>query len=531
MSGLPDNSDAECEFQTTSALARRGTFALGGTPESDAMVAFHQASPVRQGTDGRFYSWFGIGQAALALPFYWAGRVVGELAPEIEERHAATTHYGFPRSEYFAHLFVGWRNPLLSALTALILTRIALGFGVSNRTAWIAGISYGLTTYAWAQARSTLSDVQATFFLFAAFGLLLRERARYASGLRPVPAELVLFGLALGGAFLTRVACAPAVLVLFVGSAYSGWRGRGPLHGRARPIVDALWKGVPLAICLALFLWANYARFGSVRETGYGAPLEGGSFFSYPFHLGLAGLLFAPGKGLLWLAPGVLLAPLGVWLVHRSGERFYALLLAGVLAAAFVPTSLLETWHGAWTYGPRYILPALPFLWVAVAVALQHVGVHRLGRIAAAALLVFGLTVNVPAALVDHMTHQDLAVVAARVEWGDDVEIEDDYLRDASLFQNIQWDFGFAAPWAHWRIFFHRAAGRGDVFSSREIFFTEKDVPLETNFERERGFRHLAWVDLAQRLDGPVWPGVLLTLLFLTGGVWLTRRGAPGTGS
>src|SRR5262245_22767147 len=82
-SGLPDNPDAEVEFQTASALARRGSFALGGTPEAEAIVGIvhqgRQGFNVRRGGPGRekeFFSWSGIGQGLVALPFYELGALV-----------------------------------------------------------------------------------------------------------------------------------------------------------------------------------------------------------------------------------------------------------------------------------------------------------------------------------------------------------------------------------------------------------------------------------------------------------------------
>ena len=108
-SGLPDNPDAEVEFQTTSALARTGSLALGGTPEAEAII--ERRYNVRIGVDGEAYSWFGPGQAVLALPLYLAGRGLSVLWPAVEERHAATERMGASRSEYFPHLLVGWRNP------------------------------------------------------------------------------------------------------------------------------------------------------------------------------------------------------------------------------------------------------------------------------------------------------------------------------------------------------------------------------------------------------------------------------------
>mgnify|MGYP006902787099 CR=1 FL=1 len=162
-----------------------------------------------------------------------------------------------------------------------------------------------------------------------------------------------------------------------------------------------------------------------------------------------------------------------------------------------------ETWHGAWTYGPRYVLPAVPFLWLGVAVALDRLAGR--GRLVAAGLMVVGGLSAFGGVVTDHMTHQDLALQAARLEWPDAPGGDD------SHFQTIQTDPRFAAPWAHWRIFRHRVAGQGEVFSSRGIFGTELDAPLRANPETRPGLTHLAWVDHA-RLGGATWPVLVVAL-------------------
>src|SRR4029077_16123372 len=120
--------------------------------------------------------------------------------------------------EYFEHLFVGLRNPLLGALTAALVVLAALRAGAKRVPAALCGLSYGLASFAWPQARGTLSDVQATAFLFLAFVLLQGVLAELEGGrARARTAALVGAGLALGGAFLTRPVLAPgvAVIVLF----------------------------------------------------------------------------------------------------------------------------------------------------------------------------------------------------------------------------------------------------------------------------------------------------------------------------
>ncbi len=505
--GLPDNPDAEVEFQTTSALARRGSFALGGTPEAELVLATgYNVRPGGPGREGRFYSWSGVGQPLVALPLYAAGAALARLFPALEARHAATTHFGAPRSEYFAHLAVGWRNPLLGALTGALVVVAARRAGARRAHAWLAGLSYGLASFAWPQARSTLSDVQATFFLFLAFVLWAESASALERDGRAPPGVLAGFGLALGLAFLTRVMTAPAIMVLVL--AFLATLGRHARRAGRFPARElALGLGPALACC-AFFLWINARRFGDPLESGYGAVVGAASWLSQPFLPALADLVAAPGGGLLWLAPGLLLAPFGFrrWLCAERGAALCALWVSGavLLSVAAAPVG----WHGAWTYGPRYVLPLLPFLWTAVGPALDAAAARAGSRWLARAVLLLGLATTLPGVLVEYTTHLDLATRAARLAWPD-APGASEADREETRFRRIKSDWRFAAPWAHWRILAWRAAGRGEDFPVRELFFLDRDEVLTPEHERARGFAHLAWVDLRRRLGGPAWPILL----------------------
>jgi len=535
--GLPDNPDAEVEYQTTSALARTRSFALGGTPEAQGILAHREGDrvgfDVHEGAGegaGHWYSWFGVGQALVGVPFHWAGTGLARLFPEVESRHAGTTSYGIPRSEYFAHLLVGWRNPLLGAFTVWLLVLSARRVGASRKSALVAGLAYGLATFAWPQARSTLSDVQATAFLFLALHLILALRERLDRSMAPRRLRLAGAGLALGGAFLTRVVTAPAILVLVIALLAVLVGGRRRTGRAAAVVVDLSFAFVPALACVGLFLWTNYARFGDPLETGYGAAVFSGTFFNHPPLLGLAGLAFAAGKGLFWMAPPLVLAVPGLSRAWKNDDRFLVWVALAFVVAVVAPIAPAETWHGAWTYGPRYVLPLLPVLWLGVALGLDAVADRITSRRFAKGLIALGALTTLPGVLVDHMTHQDLAVQAMRIDWPNapgETELE----RDNKRFEAIQWDWSYAAPWAHWRILRHRISGLGEEFPAREIFFVDDAAVLRPAHERERGFRHLAWVDLVQRLGGVAWPGLLIAGLLAAAGLVLAARGFDPAGS
>lgn len=529
--GIPETHDGEVSFQTTSSLYRDHDLSIGGTPEAEQLIAHARqmeerglggSFPVQRGADGEYYGWYGVGQAVVPVPLYALGRLVGWTAPEIERRHNDDRTDGVERSEYFAHLFVGLRNPLLTALTAWMIVLCARRMGVRRWGAFLAGLSYALCTYAWPQGRSWLSDVQATFFLFAGFHLILRlreERARI--GLRP--SVLVLLGASLAAAIATRAVTLPAVVALEFSALFVMFR-RHVVHesstGSERPhAIRPGWRAVaflfaPQVVIGALLLWANDVRYGNPFDNGYRELLTGG-FFTFPPRVeGVLGVLVSPGKGLLWMAPGVLLLYWGVPRALRTGQRVWLWTTVAVGLAVAVPALSIQGWHGAWTYGPRYLLPALPFLWLGVALALEVAAEDRLARATAVALCGLGLVVNLPAVLVDTSTYHQLAVQAAPLEWEAPEELTEAD-RDAWLFERIQFDWGFAAPWAHWRILRHRTAGLGEDFPVRDIFFVDSDATVRPASARHERKGHFGWVDHALRLGGRPWP-ILLAVGLLT---------------
>ncbi|MFT5059517.1 MAG: hypothetical protein ACI89E_002302, partial [Planctomycetota bacterium] len=276
---------------------------------------------------------------------------------------------------------------------------------------------------------------------------------------------------------------------------------------------------------LALLLWMglNQMRFGSLFDSGYGIVIQGGLFGGDPRDA-LLGLLVSPSKGLLWMAPGLLLLGHGMHRAHQERETGILWVLVITALAVIVPVLGLVGWHGAWSYGPRYILPALPLLWVLASYGFQRSSVDPRMRPAAWGLLGFGLLTQVPGALVDTMTYHDLAVRAApeRFEVPKGGTPQD---MQEARFQQMQFDLGFAAPLAHWRILRHQTALPDLPYPSSEIFRFPTEQKLESSQPREVGFRHLGWVDLRLRLGGNIWAAILAMVLLVLLGVVNALRG------
>ncbi len=254
--------------------------------------------------------------ALLALPLVWLAR----LWPAIGLTHAA--------------LLV---NPLLTALTGALLYRAGLRMEWSRRTALITALTFGLATLAWPYSQTMFSDPVCAMGLFGAFyGLLSYSQTRRKR-------YLLAGGIAWGFAYLARVVnliTLPLYIVaLGVAVAYGvGLAGRRRLslavvlrlmlRRHWRPFVSFL---VPVVVAGFVSLWWNWARYGSMWDSGYVETER----FNAVWLFGISGLLVGPGRGLIWYSPALLLAVFGaVWFWRRERLVFiFALALRRDLRA------------------------------------------------------------------------------------------------------------------------------------------------------------------------------------------------------
>jgi hypothetical protein len=302
------------------------------------------------GKDGRFYSAYGFVPSLAVVPAILCARGISTFA-----------HID---SVMLAKASVSFFTLLIAPLCCVVLTMWILKLGYSRRTAVLGACVLAFGSPFWHNSVSGfLSEPYFTLALLVAAYSLSSPRIRYACALS---------GFAFGVACGTRVA-GVALFPAFILSLAAHIRARRLPW--IRFVRDTAQFSLPVALWGGLIAWTNYARFGSIFKTGYHVAFPTLSFtFSNPLLQGTRDLLFHEQVGLLLFAPWVVL----VFVYFPRFMRTHlpeSLLCGAVFLITFVFYAKFYTWHGGWAGGPRYLLPTLPFVIMAIAPALE--GVQR----------------------------------------------------------------------------------------------------------------------------------------------------------
>jgi hypothetical protein len=309
------------------------------------------------------------GQALAATPWYVLGQYVLRKAP------------GVPQGS--RDLMVGFALTLSSATFAAAAATFAFlifcGMGIAQRTSLAATLLLTLATPLFAYSGWFFSEPLACALLMgAAWSLFARSDG--------IPARRAALGAALlGFAVLVRpthVLLAPIFLLAVL------------LRERRSGVKPAMVAAAVLSVAVAGYLSYNYYVFGNPFQIGYPASVEAGKHvtaFETPLRVGLFGFLLSPGKSIFLFAPPVLLALAGLPALWRR-DRGLATIGSLSLPLALGFFASYTQWEGGYCFGPRYLVPALVLLLLAVGPALAEAG--RSTRVFAVLLFIAGLAVQ-----------------------------------------------------------------------------------------------------------------------------------------
>jgi hypothetical protein len=340
-------------FDTVRAIVERGTFEITAYASNTGDVS-------RVGD--KVYSNKPPGLALLAAPVYFAltrvesafGFDVGSSRVTVANMHATTV----------------WTSALPAALLAVGVYRAFRREGALSRMAFALACAFAFGSLLWPYSGVMMVQPLVASSLFWAW-LIASDQHNVSR------ARLILAGLLAGLASLCDYLAAPLAFAL---AAYVGWTRRSAL--------DLIASVIGPALAVAGVLLFNQLTFGNLLVTAHAfmdpyfksGRLLFGQFDS-PDYRALYWISYHPMRGLFVCCPMFmipilsLLGAIGARRLNWTAGHFFRLVVVGYFVA-FMLTFV--GWTGGWGVGPRYLIPALPFLWL-----FARRGFERFGRISA----------------------------------------------------------------------------------------------------------------------------------------------------
>jgi hypothetical protein len=383
--GRMDSGDANGQLQGTFNLIRTGSLGMD-TPSPEYLV---QVLFVRS-PSGRYFEDQDIGNSLLMAPSVAIAVAASRMVPRLHVQAAAGTYTD--TSLILAKILCSITDTIVSAIACYflyLLFRLFLG----RRTSIVLALLFAFGTFFAGYFRTAWDVVPACdaccimlYFLVK----MLTEDEPPAS----VPLMAV-FWLAIVGSF--RYSLLPFLtlsMILFLS------RNRGRMRVSTR-----LWVALVFVGTMIPTMMFNRVRMGSIFIPASVAP-QFASQTGLSNHIVSSGigLLFSPNRGLFVFSPLLLLIFALPWCWKMLPGPIRELLICftpGILLY-YLLIARIRNW-GAAGWGPRYMLPILPILFVAAGFVLTALwNRSRTSRIWLVPLVAISIGVAIPAILVDY---------------------------------------------------------------------------------------------------------------------------------
>ncbi|MET3438667.1 hypothetical protein [Sphingomonas sp. 1185] len=271
-------------------------------------------------------------------------------------------------------------SALLTAIAAVLLFDLALTLTGGAGAALFAALGYALGTPIWGYSTTLLGHAAVAALFVIALAGVARGGGRW----------MAMAGLALGWAVVVEY---QAVLAGSVIGLWAVWKYRATPRALLPLIVAGVAGLLPLA-AYNLFAFGTLFRIGYSGVVGFEGMNQGLFGLTVPRLAVLREILVGPTRGLFWVAPVLLVAPVGLWrLGEERATRGIALAAAGVAVVALLVNAAYVYWDGGNATGPRHAMPlaGVAALGLAPVWAMARAGWQRVGL---AVLLIGSVAIN-----------------------------------------------------------------------------------------------------------------------------------------
>jgi len=354
---------------------------------------------VNIGRDGRDYAPTGLGFSLAYLPAVVLEDVFNRLA-------GLSPTQNFPLdNDWPIMLFGSMTNAFYGALFVTVFFYYLRTFTFDKKTAlllsfvlFISSNLFVYTKFGYAHMMF-VSFLLLTFFCIRKYRLSLKRYWLFIAG--------TAYGIVIISYNPTFFLPLPALGLYYLGSLH--WE---KLKTRTLILknvgLDAMWGVVGVLPWVLLYAYFNLIRFGGPASSGYGGggvpiPPVPPAFVLFE---GVWGLLLSPGKSIFLFTP-ILLIPILFW--FKLQRKWWPELIAG-LTLFFVYLYFIGSivggvdyypWHGESCFGPRYMLPIIPFVLLIAALLYRRLSKWQ-KLLAFWPIVVFGILVEMVGILVPY---------------------------------------------------------------------------------------------------------------------------------
>ena len=248
----------------------------------------------------------------------------------------------------FMEIFYG---PIFTALSVSAFFSVSKTYGYSIRTCLILTFLFGISTMIWAYSQTSLNVVPVVFFIL--IGFLFYRKFRITN----LYFNLICAGIFFGISFLTRNDIVLMIIPFFIFLSILSLKHNSKLKTFFSFIIPTF----------SSYLIHKFIDFIRVGFTGNPSMLEAvpkglaAEASSNSWSLQIFGILFSPGAGLFIYSPILFACFVGFFDFFKK-NKFDSLLMISIISTFVIFFAAGNYWHGYNGWGPRYLVPIIPFL-------------------------------------------------------------------------------------------------------------------------------------------------------------------------